>query len=123
MTSLFGFADRSVAERLKTIGSGPELAPQPDLEDDSLLWVLRTPAAGIPGVSDPESETLPTAACEAYSLVLDGAVMRRVRLKNPDGDPYLVTVANMAADAIAGGVFIRASRCVGGGFLVDWASC
>ncbi|TWT91384.1 hypothetical protein [Neorhodopirellula pilleata] len=124
MPAVYGFADQQTAETLKRMAVGSPVDIDDDELDDVIGWVLFTPPSGIPALETETKETeIPSAECEAWALVEVGDVVHRRPVKNPDGEHYMIRVANMAPEAIAGGKFIRASRVVGGALLIDYAPC
>ncbi len=127
MPAVFGFAELRTAKRLKDIAEEPVLMPESIELDDAVGWVLKTPAGGIPGLTDPDSTSetteVPSALCETWALVeVAGKVYRR-KVKNAEGEHLKVRVANMDGEEIPENKFIRASRVAGGAFLVDYSPC
>jgi hypothetical protein len=121
--SAYGFKDEVVALRLREMAAIPT-GPASDLgSDDSELWEVKTPSAGIPGTSSQtDSSSFNLVSCKAFYLVVDGNQVKR-RPVMINGTQLELKVANKASEPIPGNSYVGVTRFVGGAFIVTWAEC
>lgn len=127
--AVYGFKDRGVAERLRQRATRPERIDRGDPAGLPPNVQFRSPDPGgidafTGAAGDPAVSTLPSAMCQAYLLRADsnGDVHREPML-DTDGNHTEFRVANGVNAEIPPGVWMGASLCAGGVYLVDWMDC
>lgn len=128
---MIGFQQRYIAERLKMQALDLRGVPTPPLVDDCVMWLLRTPSAGIDAFdaddTDPltwEDTDVPSAFCTAWSLYeTDTGTIRRSKQYDEDDNQIELLVANLAPQAIPGDRWLGATRMIGGALLATWLAC
>ena len=127
MIQVHGFADLSVALRLKEIAGEPDIQPEDIPKFAGKSWILTSPAGGIAAYtsySNPTNDqTVPSAWCKVWLLYRAGDAIKIRNAYNSAGKHIELLVANLLPDAIPGNKLGRATSCVGGALLVDWMAC
>lgn len=127
--TVFGFADRRVAERLRQRAQLPESVGRSGLPEFPPSIQFKTPVGGIAAftgkdAADPTTAPLPAAMCTAWWLFKnDSGDIIREQMLDEDGEPVEIEVANGLSDAIPGEVWIGAGLQAGGVYLADWMDC
>lgn len=118
MSKVYGFKDRTTAERLRNLAgvSEPNSRPQGARVIKGQGWILKTPVGGILGrVGD----TCGIAECTVYKINYSSGNLQPRQVGGVDS---VQPVYNIFASDVAGDVFITAKE-VDGKLVVDAEDC